>query len=575
MEGRFDEARELIAAGRATLLDLGLRVRGTMAPAMHLGFVELLADDPSAAVAALRSGYDTLAEMGEKSFLSTLAANLAEALYAQGAYSEAERFAAESEASAARDDVVSQVGWRRVRAKLRARDGEADDALRLANEAVAFADRTDMLDERADARVTLADVLELGRLRRRGARGAGRGPGALRGQGKPRPGRAHEGPALAFPLGSLRRRIDRLMSAPASRRPAGRPDPGHGVPGPAADAARPAPPPGCGDHLAAGPRPGGVRVPALDRADPRLAAHVRGARVRDRLPAPARDHVAGERASDRQRRRLHPPRSRHGARRLVEHERLVDLRGHRGRRAALEARDRLPRAPHLQPVELRARPLLPPARRRTRADPLDFWWGPMSAWMALALAIIVVGGLAILSRLHLLEIAVFFWIAFAAGIAVLAASGHAMTARWHLGPDHGLGVLAGARLLARDPGLPLLHDHRPEDDPCAGGSAPGLRGRDRAPRRAPDRAADDRVLDEGRRARGARDRLRRPADRRARSPPGPGLRGRTRRRARGRRSRPRSGRRRSPGWSSSPASRRAPTRRPPAALRSGRESCRR
>ncbi len=72
-----------------------------------------------------------------------------------------------------------------------------------------------------------------------------------------------------------------------------------------------------------------------------------------------------------------------------------------------------------------------------RADPLELWWGPMSAWMALALAIIVVGGLAILSRLRLLEIAVSFWIAFAVGIAVLAASGHAMTARWHLGPVAG------------------------------------------------------------------------------------------------------------------------------------------
>ena len=69
-----------------------------------------------------------------------------------------------------------------------------------------------------------------------------------------------------------------------------------------------------------------------------------------------------------------------------------------------------------------------------RADPLDLWWGPMTAWMALALAIIVVGGLAILSRLRLLEIAVGFWLAFAAGIGVLAASGHEMTARWHLGP---------------------------------------------------------------------------------------------------------------------------------------------
>ena len=72
-----------------------------------------------------------------------------------------------------------------------------------------------------------------------------------------------------------------------------------------------------------------------------------------------------------------------------------------------------------------------------RAEPLDFWWGPMSAWMALALTIIVVGGLAILSRLHLLQIAIGFWVAFAAGLAVLAATGHAMTARWHLGPIEG------------------------------------------------------------------------------------------------------------------------------------------
>jgi len=68
------------------------------------------------------------------------------------------------------------------------------------------------------------------------------------------------------------------------------------------------------------------------------------------------------------------------------------------------------------------------------ADPLEFWWGPMSLWLALALAIIVGGGFAILRRLHLLWIAVTFWVTFAASIAVLAASGHDMTARWHLGP---------------------------------------------------------------------------------------------------------------------------------------------
>jgi hypothetical protein len=73
-----------------------------------------------------------------------------------------------------------------------------------------------------------------------------------------------------------------------------------------------------------------------------------------------------------------------------------------------------------------------------RVEPLDFWWGPMSPALALALAIIVVGGFAILSRLALVGLAVSFWIVFAGLAAVVAATGHAITARWHLGPVEGL-----------------------------------------------------------------------------------------------------------------------------------------
>ncbi|HEV2591106.1 MAG TPA: FG-GAP-like repeat-containing protein [Gaiellaceae bacterium] len=74
---------------------------------------------------------------------------------------------------------------------------------------------------------------------------------------------------------------------------------------------------------------------------------------------------------------------------------------------------------------------------RTRVEPLDFWWGPMSWWMALALVIIVSGGFTILRRLELLRVALSFWAAFAVGIGFLALGGHAMTARWHLGPVDG------------------------------------------------------------------------------------------------------------------------------------------
>ena len=72
-----------------------------------------------------------------------------------------------------------------------------------------------------------------------------------------------------------------------------------------------------------------------------------------------------------------------------------------------------------------------------RSDPLALWWGPLSPALVFALVLIVVGGFLILRRLHLLEIAIGFWLAFAAGIGVLAASGHTMTAAWHVGPIEG------------------------------------------------------------------------------------------------------------------------------------------
>ena len=134
------------------------------------------------------------------------------------------------------------------------------------------------------------------------------------------------------------------------------------------------------------------------------------------FPHAARAHVARERAADRKRRRLHPSRAGHRARRLVEHERLVDLRGYRGDLAAFEVRDQVQGLARLQSVELRARHLLPVARPGA-GRPARLLVGPMSLALALALVIITVGGLSILSRLEeLLEIAVGFWVAFALGL---------------------------------------------------------------------------------------------------------------------------------------------------------------
>ena len=66
-------------------------------------------------------------------------------------------------------------------------------------------------------------------------------------------------------------------------------------------------------------------------------------------------------------------------------------------------------------------------------NPQDLWWGPMSPGLALTLAIIVTGGLVIVSQLRMLGLVAAFWLTFAAGIGLLAATGHCMTARWHVG----------------------------------------------------------------------------------------------------------------------------------------------
>jgi Na+-translocating ferredoxin:NAD+ oxidoreductase RnfD subunit len=69
-----------------------------------------------------------------------------------------------------------------------------------------------------------------------------------------------------------------------------------------------------------------------------------------------------------------------------------------------------------------------------RVEPLDFWWAPLNIWMFTAYAVILLGGLLITARLHLLAVAVTFWIALAAGVGLLAVSGHCMIARWAFAP---------------------------------------------------------------------------------------------------------------------------------------------
>jgi hypothetical protein len=90
--------RKLIAKRVAKHEDFGNTFWATVSAAMGFGAVEMLAGDPAAAERHLRRGYKALEEAGETGFLSTVAASLADAVYGQGRFEEAEQYTRISEA---------------------------------------------------------------------------------------------------------------------------------------------------------------------------------------------------------------------------------------------------------------------------------------------------------------------------------------------------------------------------------------------------------------------------------------------------------------------------------------------
>jgi predicted ATPase len=156
--GRFAVARELIATSNATYADLGLTL--FLAGSEHEAVVELLAGNPAAAEKSARAAYRALEEMGERAFRSTMAATLALVILEQGRDEEADALAEVSARLGATGDLLTQIRWRRVRARVLARRAEIQAAEALAREALAIAEATDFVNERADALIDLSHVLE-------------------------------------------------------------------------------------------------------------------------------------------------------------------------------------------------------------------------------------------------------------------------------------------------------------------------------------------------------------------------------------------------------------------------------
>jgi class 3 adenylate cyclase/tetratricopeptide (TPR) repeat protein len=161
MRGNFDDARAMVGEARAAYEDLGMRLMVQSAISLAYGAIELLAADYRAAGVQLRAGLDALEGMGERGYLSSVAAFLSQALCGEGRLDEADDFARLAQATAAPDDLWSQVLSRGTRAKVLASRGTHDEAERHAEDAVGLAGATDALDLHGNALIDLADTLAL------------------------------------------------------------------------------------------------------------------------------------------------------------------------------------------------------------------------------------------------------------------------------------------------------------------------------------------------------------------------------------------------------------------------------
>jgi class 3 adenylate cyclase len=134
LRGDIEGARRLFRDAAATYEEFGLRFR--RASQSFVGAqIELLAGDVMAAERELRASTGAFAEIGAATSATTHRAFLAEVVVRLGRLDEAETLAQQVAAEAPSDEVITQVLWRCALARVRAREGSADESLRLTAEA--------------------------------------------------------------------------------------------------------------------------------------------------------------------------------------------------------------------------------------------------------------------------------------------------------------------------------------------------------------------------------------------------------------------------------------------------------
>jgi tetratricopeptide (TPR) repeat protein len=162
MDGRLEPARRHLVEARLARQEFPEGGPLATSWAALAAEVELLAGDPERAESILVEACASLRSVGEREWLATNTALLAEALHRQRRFQEALAHSGDALTLAPPGHLTSLAVAQRVRAKALAQTGELDQAILHAGETIGLLRETEVLDQQGEAYVALAEVYALG-----------------------------------------------------------------------------------------------------------------------------------------------------------------------------------------------------------------------------------------------------------------------------------------------------------------------------------------------------------------------------------------------------------------------------
>ncbi len=158
-DGRGDEAIRLLDEADNVYRDLQDDYSLANTSGRIRGRVHAVAEEHEAAQAAFRACCETFGRFDDSAALASVAAELGGSLSAQGRIEEAREWSALAERRAPAGDVIAQLSWRILKARLLAHDNRLAEAEPLAIEALSLAMQTDALTHQGDVLLDVATVL--------------------------------------------------------------------------------------------------------------------------------------------------------------------------------------------------------------------------------------------------------------------------------------------------------------------------------------------------------------------------------------------------------------------------------